>query len=102
MVTDGMGRERPVMYGFVRYETYHSLRLLFEIFQQIMGNQHPVKTFVMDKMAAQIRAAISTFGCDVLLCFFHVKEAIRKHVCLMRSYFFRIIVSIQSQPYDIP
>ncbi|KAF7234118.1 hypothetical protein EG68_12435 [Paragonimus skrjabini miyazakii] len=75
-----MGHGRPVMYGYVRSEKYASLRKLFEIFRDLMGEHITVKTFVMDKMAAQMRAARVVFGCDVLLCYFHVRDAVRKHV----------------------
>ncbi|GAA48614.1 hypothetical protein CLF_101822 [Clonorchis sinensis] len=44
-----------------------------------MGEQYPVRSFVMDKLAAQMRAASVVFGCDVLLCYFHIRKAIRKH-----------------------
>lgn len=76
-----MGFGRPVMYAFVLSETLASLCLLFEVFKRMMGQEYRVRTFVMDKMAAQIRAAELVFGCDVLLCYFHVRKAIRGHVC---------------------
>ncbi|KAF7236154.1 hypothetical protein EG68_12609 [Paragonimus skrjabini miyazakii] len=52
----------------------------FEIFREMMGEVIAVKTFVMDKMAAQMMAAHVVFGCDILLCYFHVRDAIRKHL----------------------
>lgn len=80
LVTDGMGVGRPVMHGFVLSEKFPSLRQLFLMFQRMMGELIPVRTFVMDKNAAQMRAARVTYRSDILLCYFHVREAIRRHV----------------------
>ena len=80
LVTDGMGFGRPMMYAFVISEKYTSLRIMFQLFRDIMGIQYPVSTMVMDKFALQMRAARVVFGCDVLLCYFHVRQAISKYV----------------------
>ncbi|KER24938.1 hypothetical protein T265_07502 [Opisthorchis viverrini] len=79
LVTDGMGIGRPVMYAFVESEHFAPLRKLFSLFKDMMGGQYAVKTFVMDKMTSQMRAAKAVFGCDVMLCYFHARQAIRKH-----------------------
>ncbi|KAA3673940.1 ATP-dependent RNA helicase DHX37/DHR1 [Paragonimus westermani] len=57
LATDGMGHGRRVMYAYVRSEKYASLRHLFQTFREVMGEHIRVRTFVMDKMAAQMRAA---------------------------------------------
>lgn len=77
-----MGIGRTVMYGFVANETFESLKRLFIMFSDMMGAQGLVKTMVMDKMQAQMRAAKLVFNCDIMLCYFHVKQAIRRHVSL--------------------
>ncbi|GAA55109.1 hypothetical protein CLF_106861, partial [Clonorchis sinensis] len=81
--TDGMGIGRPVMYAFVESEQFAPMRKLFGLFKEMMGEQYPVRTFVMDRLAAQMRAARVVFGCDVMLCYFHIRKAIRKHVCII-------------------
>ncbi|GAA56557.1 hypothetical protein CLF_111097 [Clonorchis sinensis] len=50
-----------------------------------MGGQYPVKTFVLDKMTSQMRAAKAVCGCDIMLCYFHARQAIRKHKISNRS-----------------
>lgn len=77
-----MGFGRPVMHALVLSETVASLCTLFQLFKNMMGQQYQVKTMVMDKMAAQMRAAEIVYGCDILLCYFHVRQAIRSHVSL--------------------
>ena len=77
-----MGVGRPVMYFFVRSEQFSSLTTLFTLFKDIMGPHHSVKTVIMDKMLAQMRAAYVTLDCDIILCYFHIRQAIRKHVTL--------------------
>jgi hypothetical protein len=76
LVTDGMGYGRPVMYAFVKSERYASLRTLFLTFREMMCKGSTVHTFVMDKMASQMRAARVVFGCDILLCYFHAVGAL--------------------------
>ena len=75
-----MGFRRPVMYAFVISEKYASLRVMFQLFRDIMGMQYPISTMVIYKFAPQMRAARVVFGCDVLLCYFHIRQAISKHV----------------------
>ncbi|GAA48388.1 hypothetical protein CLF_101544 [Clonorchis sinensis] len=79
LITGGMGTGRPVMYAFVESEQFAPMRRLFGLFKEMMGEQYPVRTFVMDKLAAQMRVARVVFGCDVMLCYFHIRKAIRKH-----------------------
>ncbi|KER31532.1 hypothetical protein T265_02299 [Opisthorchis viverrini] len=79
LITDGMGTARPVMYAFVESEQFAPMRKLFGLFKEMMGEAYPVRTFVMDKLAAQMRGARVVFGCDIMLCYFHVRKAIRKH-----------------------
>ena len=80
LVTDGNGIGRPVFYGFVISEKFTSLRRLFQMFKDLMGDPCDVRTFVMDRMPAQIRAARVVFACDINLCYFHTRQAIRRHV----------------------
>ena len=75
-----MGFDRQVMYAFVISEKYALLPAMFQLFGDMMGRQYPISTMVMDKFAPQMRAARVVFGCDVLLCYFHVRQAISKHV----------------------
>ncbi|GAA54741.1 hypothetical protein CLF_105272 [Clonorchis sinensis] len=74
-----MGIGRPVMYAFVESEQFAPMRRPFGLFEEMMGEQYPVRTFVVDKLAAQMRSARVVFGCDVTLCYFHIRKAIRKH-----------------------
>ncbi|GAA52451.1 hypothetical protein CLF_108105 [Clonorchis sinensis] len=67
------------MYAFVESDHFASFRKLFCLSKKIMGGHYPVKTFVMDKMTSLMRAAKAVFGCDVMLCYFHARQAIRKH-----------------------
>ncbi|GAA56765.1 hypothetical protein CLF_111474 [Clonorchis sinensis] len=83
LITDGMGIRRPVMYAFVESEQFASLRKLFGLFKEMMAEHHPVGTFVMDKLAVQMRAARVVFGCDVTFCYFHIRTATRKRVCII-------------------
>ena len=76
-----MGFGRPVMYAFVISKKYASLRVMFQLLRDMMGMQYPIFIMVMDKFAPQMRASRVVFGCDVLLCYFHVRQAISKHVC---------------------
>ncbi|GAA57341.1 hypothetical protein CLF_112558 [Clonorchis sinensis] len=80
---DGMGTGRPFMYAFVQSEQFASMRRMFGLFKEMMGEQYLARTFVMDKLATQMRAARVVFGCDVMLCYFHIRKAIRKHVCII-------------------
>ena len=80
LVTDGKGFGRPVMYTFVISEKYAFLRVIFQLFWGMMGIQYPVSTMVMDQFALQIQEARVVFGFDVLLCYFHVRQSISKHV----------------------
>ncbi|GAA56246.1 hypothetical protein CLF_110364, partial [Clonorchis sinensis] len=66
LITDGMGIGRPVMYAFVEIEQFAPMRKLFGLFKEMMGEDHPVRTFIMDKLVAQMRAARVVFGCDVM------------------------------------
>ncbi|GAA50949.1 hypothetical protein CLF_105298, partial [Clonorchis sinensis] len=74
-----MGIGRPVIYAFVENEHFAPLSKLFCLFKKMMGGQYPVKTFVMYKMTSQMRAAKTVFGCYIMLCYFHARQAIRKH-----------------------
>ncbi|GAA56311.1 hypothetical protein CLF_110553 [Clonorchis sinensis] len=47
--------------------------------RETKGELHQVKTFVMDKLAAQMLAARVVFVCDFILCHIHIRKAIRKH-----------------------
>ncbi|GAA51363.1 hypothetical protein CLF_105992 [Clonorchis sinensis] len=87
LITDGMGIGRPVMYAcmYVESEQFAPMRRLFGLFKETVGEQYPVRTFVMDKLAAQMRAARVMFGCDVMLCYFHIRKAIRKHTHFANS-----------------
>ncbi|GAA54916.1 hypothetical protein CLF_106122 [Clonorchis sinensis] len=46
---------------------------------EMMDEQYQVKTFVMDELAVQVRVARVVFGCNVMLCYFHIRKAVRKH-----------------------
>lgn len=87
LVTDGMGRGRVVLYALVLRETFVSLCTLFTEFRRIVGAGDLVRTFVMDKCTAQMQAVSATFGCDIILCYFHVRQAIRKHVSSSPQYY---------------
>ncbi|GAA47147.1 hypothetical protein CLF_100009 [Clonorchis sinensis] len=68
LITDGMGTGPPVMYAFVESEQFAPMRRLFGLFKEVMGEQHPVRTFVMDKLAAQMRAASWTTSRMLVVC----------------------------------
>ncbi|MGL4482946.1 MAG: hypothetical protein ACRCTW_10580, partial [Lactococcus garvieae] len=59
-----------------------SMLQLFRMFREMMGElpSRRIRTFVMDKMVAQMNAVKSIFNCDIHLCYFHVRQAIRRHV----------------------
>lgn len=82
MITDGMRHGRTVMYALVADEKYTTLRTLMELFQDMMPCTDKIRTFVMDKCAAQMKAVTQTFGCDILLCYFHVRQAVKRHVSI--------------------
>ncbi|GAA53550.1 hypothetical protein CLF_110478 [Clonorchis sinensis] len=54
-------------------------------FGKMMGGHYRGKTFVMDKMTSQMRAAKAVFGCDIMLCYFHARQAIQKRTISNRS-----------------
>lgn len=81
LITDGLGYGRPVFYGLLRDEKFSSLKKLFSIFREVMGEEYKIRTFVMDRMLAQMSAAKYVYGSDIVLCYFHVKKAINRHVC---------------------
>ncbi|GAA56094.1 hypothetical protein CLF_109895, partial [Clonorchis sinensis] len=81
---------RPVMYAFLESEHFAPTRKLFDLFKGMTGRHYPVRTFVMDKLASQMRAARVLFRCDVMLCYFHIREAIRKHVCHLISMYWAV------------
>ncbi|GAA54165.1 hypothetical protein CLF_112443 [Clonorchis sinensis] len=84
-VRDGMGTGRPVLYAFVESEHFAPLRKLFCLFKEMMGGKYPVRRFVMDKMTSQMRAAKAVFSRDIMLCYFHARQVIRKHTISNRS-----------------
>ncbi|GAA53580.1 hypothetical protein CLF_110557, partial [Clonorchis sinensis] len=86
LVTDGMGIGRPVMHAFVESEHFAPLSKLFCLFKEIMGGKYSVKTFVMNRVTSQMRTAKAVFGCDIMLCYFHARQAIRKHTISNRSW----------------
>lgn len=82
VITDGMGHGQSVFYALVRDERTSTLITLFEVFLRAMG-EHAVdliKTVISDKMKSQIKAAHVVFKCDVLLCKFHISQAINRRV----------------------
>ncbi|GAA57629.1 hypothetical protein CLF_112991, partial [Clonorchis sinensis] len=83
LITDSTGIGRPVMYAFVDSQKFAPMRELFGLFKEMMGEHYPVRTFVMDKLAVQMRAARVVFGHDVMLCYFHIRKAIEKHVWII-------------------
>ncbi|CAH8511446.1 unnamed protein product [Dicrocoelium dendriticum] len=62
LITDGMGYGRLIFYAFLRRKGYASLITLFEAFLDNMHHDVLVSTIMMDKMAAQIRAARAVFN----------------------------------------
>ncbi|GAA51254.1 hypothetical protein CLF_105773 [Clonorchis sinensis] len=73
----GMGTKRPIMNAFVETERFAPVRKLVGLFMEMMGRS--MKNFVMHNLAAQMRVARVMFDCDVMLCYFHIRKAIRKH-----------------------
>ncbi|GAA50629.1 hypothetical protein CLF_104813 [Clonorchis sinensis] len=59
-----MGIGLPDIYAFVGSEQFSPMRKLFGLFKEMMGENYPVRTFVMDKLATQMRAARIVFDCD--------------------------------------
>ncbi|GAA47746.1 hypothetical protein CLF_100751 [Clonorchis sinensis] len=90
LITDGMGIERPIMYAFVKSEHFAPMHKLFDLFKEIMCKNYSVKTFVMDQLVAQMRAARVMSGCDVTLCYFHIGKAIRKHYVSFNNHVFLV------------
>ncbi|GAA48251.1 hypothetical protein CLF_101371 [Clonorchis sinensis] len=69
---------RPVMYASVNSRQFAPMRKLFDLFKKMMGEQYPVKSFVVDKMAVRMRAARVVFGCDVMPCYICIKNTLGK------------------------
>ena len=65
VIVDGAGCSRTVRYAFVWSEKYESLKLLFQRILELFGlvTNTRIKTVVMDKLRAQIRAAKEAFQC---------------------------------------
>ncbi|GAA47576.1 serine/threonine-protein kinase TTK/MPS1 [Clonorchis sinensis] len=57
-----MGTGRPVVDAFMGSQQFTLMHSLFGLFKEMMGERCPVKTFVMDKLAAQLWAAVVLFG----------------------------------------
>ncbi|GAA56138.1 hypothetical protein CLF_110075 [Clonorchis sinensis] len=53
---------------------------LFALFREMVSAQHRVKNFVMHNLAAQMRLVRFVFGFGVMLCYFHIRKAIKKHL----------------------
>ena len=100
VVTDGVGASRVVFYAYLRHENNETLHAVLSYFKEVMGADHcnQTKAFAMDKMPARINAVRKVFGCEIVLCYFHIKQAIRRQVSsftiycslllIMRSIFF--------------
>ncbi|GAA56402.1 hypothetical protein CLF_110814 [Clonorchis sinensis] len=76
LTTNGMATGRPVMYAFAESEQFVPMLKLFDLFKLMMKEEYPVKAFVMDKLATRM---LAVFGCNVMLYYFHIRKAIRKH-----------------------
>ncbi|KAG5444555.1 hypothetical protein CSKR_108081 [Clonorchis sinensis] len=76
LTTNGMATGRPVMYAFAESEQFVPMLKLFDLSKLMMKEEYPVKAFVMDKLATRM---LAVFGCNVMLCYFHIRKAIRKH-----------------------
>ncbi|GAA50236.1 hypothetical protein CLF_104269 [Clonorchis sinensis] len=57
---------------------------LFGLFSDMMGEQYQVETFVINKLATQMRVARVVFGCEIMLCYVHIGTAIRKNICIIK------------------
>ncbi|GAA54559.1 hypothetical protein CLF_103842 [Clonorchis sinensis] len=79
LVTDGISTGRPVMYAFMESKKSADMRKMFGSFKGVIGEYYPVRTFVMNKLAAQVRVSGVVSGCNVMLCYFRIGKAIRKH-----------------------
>ena len=73
---------RTVMFAFVRSESYESMVTLLNMFHELMGTVACSRlcTLMMDKMQAQMKAVKHVFHCEILLCYFHMCQAVRSHV----------------------
>ncbi|GAA48191.1 hypothetical protein CLF_101295 [Clonorchis sinensis] len=97
-----MGNGSLVTYALAMREPFVPMRKMFDLFSETTGEQYPVKTFVMDKLATQMRAASAVFGCDVMLCYFHIRNAIRKHECIIKHLRILVTDTLCKQPAYIP
>ncbi|GAA50587.1 hypothetical protein CLF_104765 [Clonorchis sinensis] len=79
LVTEGMAIGRSVIIAFLESEQFVPMHKLFDLSKETMGEHSPFRTFVMDKLVAQLLGARVVFGCDVMLCYIHIRKAIRKH-----------------------
>ncbi|GAA51944.1 hypothetical protein CLF_107115 [Clonorchis sinensis] len=66
--------------AFLESEMFAPMRKVFGLFKEMMDEHYPVGTFVMDKLAAQMRVARVVFGCAVMLCYLHIRKAVRKQL----------------------
>ncbi|GAA57088.1 hypothetical protein CLF_112126, partial [Clonorchis sinensis] len=98
LLTGGMGIRRPVIYAFVESKQLAPMRKLFNLFKKMMGKHYPARTFLMDTSAAQVRAARVVFCCNVMLCYFHIEKAIRKHYVAFNIHVFLVIDTLCEQP----
>ncbi|GAA51446.1 hypothetical protein CLF_106150 [Clonorchis sinensis] len=67
LIMDVVGIRHPVMYAFMGSEQFAPMRKLLGLFKEMTGEHYPVRTFVMDKLAAQMRAATVVLRCNALL-----------------------------------
>ncbi|KAG5441018.1 hypothetical protein CSKR_101247 [Clonorchis sinensis] len=85
--------------GFPRWQQIAMFRRFPDV--EMMGEHYPVRTFVMDKLAAQLRAARVVFGCDVVLCYLYITKAIRKHSVSFNIHVFLVTGTLCEQPIHI-
>ncbi|GAA57778.1 hypothetical protein CLF_113187 [Clonorchis sinensis] len=88
LVMDGISAGRPVMYAFVESNQSAYMRKLFELFKEMMREYYPVRKFVMDTLAALIRASRIVFGCEGIsagMLIRYVAASIRNGVEIVRS-----------------
>ncbi|TNN09987.1 Transposase, partial [Schistosoma japonicum] len=77
LITDNMGRGRPVMFAWTKKEFTADVRWVLDMFQEIMGDTSSTETFVMDSSYAEIAAVSQTHrNANIQLCSFHVCRAL--------------------------
>ncbi|TNN07186.1 Transposase [Schistosoma japonicum] len=103
VITDNMGRGRPVMFAWTKKEFTEDVRWILNMFQEIMGDTSSTETFVMDSSHAEIAAVSQTHrNANIQLCSFHVCRALCRKTRDRRAkaYLCRLVSTESKRRFD--